>query len=62
MQHRQPTQSTVDERQQQRLGEARAAERARDRLIKSSVCTKTSQDHLHGAINQGFFGLAGATT
>ena len=29
MRHRQPTQSTVDERQQQRLGEPRAAERAR---------------------------------
>jgi hypothetical protein len=29
MRHRQPTQSTVDEAQQQRLGEARAAERAR---------------------------------
>jgi hypothetical protein len=29
MRHRQPTQSSVDELQQQRLGEARAAERAR---------------------------------
>jgi len=29
MRHHQPTQSIVDERQQQRLGEARAAERAR---------------------------------
>jgi len=29
MRHRQPMQSNVDERQQQRLGEARATERAR---------------------------------
>ena len=29
MRHRQPTQSTVDERQHQRVGEAQAAERAR---------------------------------
>ena len=29
MRHRQPTQSTVEERQQQRLGEALPAERAR---------------------------------
>ena len=34
MRHRQPTQSTVDERQQQRLGEARAAEQARRQTDK----------------------------
>ena len=36
MRHRQPTQSTVDERQQRRLGEGQAAERAAQRARRQT--------------------------
>ena len=55
MRHRQPTQSTVDQLTQQRLGEARPAERARRQTDEvERLYQKLIGPPPYGAINPGF--------